>query len=103
MVLVLVLILVVVIDCYVVLVGVGNSHRFRNCKQKSAYDFTRTLVSHGMQLTHNSRSFMDEHPNEPEPSDYTKYPGKMDHITAVSLRVGCVMTIRDMRTQQHVT
>jgi len=31
---------------------------------------------------------MEQHPKSRQPSDYQKFPGKLDHTTAVALQVG---------------
>lgn len=67
-----------------------NNVLFR-CKQRTPYFLTRALLQHGMNITSKSRGFMEANPNSPEPADHTNFPGKMDHITAIGLRAGCLL------------
>jgi hypothetical protein len=34
------------------------------------------------------RTWLEAHPNEPEPKNYSEFPGKMDHVTAVAITPG---------------
>ncbi|KAH3762246.1 cyclophilin B [Pelomyxa schiedti] len=47
-------------------------------------------VDHAIVTTTPTRDFMEANPGQKQPSDYKKYPGKMDHTTAVAYRVGPV-------------
>eukprot|EP01102_Stenamoeba_stenopodia_P006379 TRINITY_DN1747_c0_g2_i1.p1 TRINITY_DN1747_c0_g2~~TRINITY_DN1747_c0_g2_i1.p1 ORF type:complete len:432 (+),score=91.90 TRINITY_DN1747_c0_g2_i1:179-1474(+) len=49
---------------------------------------TEALMKHAINITHHPRRFMETNPNAAQPKDFTLYPGKMDHITCVSVRVG---------------
>eukprot|EP01127_Copromyxa_protea_P002954 TRINITY_DN12865_c0_g1_i1.p1 TRINITY_DN12865_c0_g1~~TRINITY_DN12865_c0_g1_i1.p1 ORF type:complete len:1760 (-),score=273.24 TRINITY_DN12865_c0_g1_i1:1-5280(-) len=46
-------------------------------------DIVSRLIQHAVQLTSNSRDYMEKNPTLNEPMDYTKFPGKMDHTTAL--------------------
>jgi len=41
-----------------------------------------------METTGAGRQFMEQHPNTALEHDYVKYPGKMDHTTCVSFKIG---------------
>jgi len=49
---------------------------------------TDKLVQHCIRTTKDSRDFMEQNPGTKQPEDYRKYPGKMDHTTCVSYRIG---------------
>jgi CRP-like cAMP-binding protein len=46
-----------------------------------------SLIKHAKETTQSSRDFMEKFPNLKLPTDYTKYPGKMDHTTACAFKV----------------
>jgi len=46
------------------------------------------LVEHCIKLTDISREFMEKNPDKGLPKDYRKFPGKLDHTTCVSIKVG---------------
>ncbi len=46
------------------------------------------LLQHALNITQPSRDFMITNPKLRLPSDYTLYPGKMDHTTCLTVRVG---------------
>jgi len=48
---------------------------------------TDKLIEHCCKTTKSSREFMEKNPNTPQPSDYEKFPGKMDHTTCISFNV----------------
>lgn len=50
-------------------------------------DVVRKLVDNAVKTTQSSRKWMNEHPKEKLPSDYVKFPGKLDHVTCVCVRV----------------
>jgi hypothetical protein len=54
-------------------------------------DITRSLLSHCKEITSSSRHWMQENPTKKLPNDYVKYPGKMDHVTAIAIKVGLVI------------
>ncbi|KAH3743374.1 1-phosphatidylinositol 4,5-bisphosphate phosphodiesterase delta-4 [Pelomyxa schiedti] len=47
-----------------------------------------SLLEHCVQTTQSSRQFMETNPKQKLPSDYTKFPGKLDHTTCVCILVG---------------
>jgi hypothetical protein len=47
-----------------------------------------TLASFCVSNTQSSRAFMADNPYKRLPSDYTLYPGKMDHTSLIAMRVG---------------
>jgi len=55
---------------------------------KTPYDITRKLIEHSYQLTSKSRDFMEENPSSAEPRNYIKFPGKMDHCSCITYRIG---------------
>jgi hypothetical protein len=69
--------------------------RFRNIFlrsviQQADYDPRRivdALVTHAWRTTVASREFMEVNIGKKQPADCAKYPGKMDHATALCLRV----------------
>lgn len=64
------------------------------------HNFTETIIQYCLDVcileissyvgkeSTDSRKFMEQNPNAALPSDYSKYPGKMDHATCVCIRVG---------------
>ena len=64
------------------------SEIFGKCKDKTPPEFNKALVQHSMKITQTARSFMESNPSESEPQGFKKYPGKMDHVTALTVRVG---------------
>jgi len=48
---------------------------------------TARIMKHCLSVTGKGREWMEQNPREKLPSDYVEYPGKMDHATAVVLRV----------------
>jgi hypothetical protein len=57
------------------------------CEDLSPEVLCRTLADFCLKNTKSSRDFMDENPNKRLPSDYTKFPGKMDHTSLLAVRV----------------
>jgi hypothetical protein len=49
---------------------------------------TRKLIKYCRDLTNAGRLWMEQNPKKQLPHDYVLYPGKMDHTTCVSIRVG---------------
>jgi hypothetical protein len=45
------------------------------------------LMEYCAKTTSKSREFMEKNPQTPHPPDYSEYPGKMDHTTAVVFQV----------------
>eukprot|EP01114_Cavostelium_apophysatum_P012568 TRINITY_DN2843_c0_g1_i1.p1 TRINITY_DN2843_c0_g1~~TRINITY_DN2843_c0_g1_i1.p1 ORF type:complete len:489 (-),score=148.62 TRINITY_DN2843_c0_g1_i1:119-1585(-) len=45
------------------------------------------IMKHCLSITSRGREWMEQNPREKLPNDYVTYPGKMDHATAVILRV----------------
>lgn len=48
---------------------------------------TEKLIQYAITVTEKSKVFMETHPNQPLPSDYKLYPGKLDHTSCVSIKV----------------
>jgi len=46
-----------------------------------------TILKYCMDTTQQSRKFMEENPTLKQPTDYRRFPGKMDHATCVVVRV----------------
>lgn len=53
----------------------------------SPLNVVKSLVDNAVKITQSSRKWMNEHPKDKLPSDYVKYPGKLDHVTCVCIRV----------------
>jgi len=45
------------------------------------------IMKHCLSVTGRGREWMEQNPKEKLPNDYVQYPGKMDHATAVVLRI----------------
>ena len=56
-------------------------------KPQSSSDIVSVISSYLIQLTQSSRDFHQTQPNKKLPRDFQKYPGKMDHSTAICLRI----------------
>jgi hypothetical protein len=54
----------------------------------SPASITDALINHAIKITDPSREFMEKNSGKKLPDDYTKYPGKMDHSTALCFVVG---------------
>ena len=48
----------------------------------------KRIIDHCSSRTYESRKWMETNRGKKLPSDYSKYPGKMDHTTCVVFRVG---------------
>jgi len=48
---------------------------------------TGRIMKHCMSVTGSGREWMEQNPKEKLPMDYVLFPGKMDHATAVVIRV----------------
>jgi len=48
---------------------------------------TSRIMKHCLAVTSKGREWMEQNPKEKLPNDYVEYPGKMDHATAVVIRV----------------
>jgi hypothetical protein len=46
------------------------------------------LLRHAVDITRSSRDFMEQYPQKRLPQDFKTYPGKMDHVSCVCVRVG---------------
>eukprot|EP01104_Vermistella_antarctica_P015048 TRINITY_DN4860_c0_g1_i2.p1 TRINITY_DN4860_c0_g1~~TRINITY_DN4860_c0_g1_i2.p1 ORF type:complete len:1810 (-),score=454.74 TRINITY_DN4860_c0_g1_i2:90-5519(-) len=46
------------------------------------------LMEYSAEINKPAQDWMEEHPNKKLPSDYTRFPGKMDHSTAICWQVG---------------
>lgn len=46
------------------------------------------LLRHAVDITRSSRDFMERYPSKRLPPDFKTYPGKMDHVSCVCVRVG---------------
>ena len=61
--------------------------------QLSPQSIVQRLLHNSLISTRQSRKFMREHPGKRLPSNFEKYPGKMDHTTALAITVGDVSHI----------
>jgi len=46
------------------------------------------VVEYAIATTASTREFMEQNPDKKLPSDYTKYPGKVDHTSCACVKVG---------------
>jgi len=46
------------------------------------------IIKHCLQITSKSREWMEQNPTSRLPDNYATYPGKMDHATCVTVRIG---------------
>ena len=51
-------------------------------------DITETVIKYCKDMSLPSQKFMQENPGKRLPNDYNRFPGKMDHTTLVTIRVG---------------
>eukprot|EP01094_Clydonella_sp_ATCC50884_P011330 TRINITY_DN21127_c0_g1_i1.p1 TRINITY_DN21127_c0_g1~~TRINITY_DN21127_c0_g1_i1.p1 ORF type:complete len:754 (+),score=257.55 TRINITY_DN21127_c0_g1_i1:278-2539(+) len=51
---------------------------------------TQALIRHARAITNSVRTYMEDHPSMKQPKDYQNFPGKMDHTSCLSFRVGRV-------------
>eukprot|EP01125_Pyxidicula_operculata_P005059 TRINITY_DN1856_c0_g3_i1.p1 TRINITY_DN1856_c0_g3~~TRINITY_DN1856_c0_g3_i1.p1 ORF type:complete len:1036 (+),score=326.34 TRINITY_DN1856_c0_g3_i1:443-3109(+) len=56
------------------------------CLEKHPVEVTSSLIEYCIKVTAPSRAWMEAHPNEREPADYRQFPGKMDHVTAITIK-----------------
>jgi len=49
---------------------------------------TKKLIQHVENVTSKIREFMEKNPNDTQPADSIQYPGKVDHVTCMVIRVG---------------
>ncbi|PRP80887.1 protein phosphatase 2C-related protein [Planoprotostelium fungivorum] len=54
----------------------------------SPNSITTRIIQFCLSMTGNGREWMEQNPREKLPNDYIKYPGKMDHATCVTMKVG---------------
>lgn len=54
----------------------------------SPESITNRIMKHCLSVTGKGREWMEQNPKEKLPMDYSSFPGKMDHATAVVVRVG---------------
>jgi hypothetical protein len=66
--------------------SIANALAAVHCR--TAAQLTQTLVDYCITKTTPTRQFMEADPSANEPTDYAKYPGKMGHITCVSVKIG---------------
>ncbi|KAF2074491.1 hypothetical protein CYY_004196 [Polysphondylium violaceum] len=64
------------------------SDHFQTEEQLEPTFISNTLLKHCTVTTQSSRDFMEQNTSKKLPSDYTLYPGKMDHNTCVCFKVG---------------
>jgi len=49
---------------------------------------TNKIMHHCLSVTGRGREWMEQNPKEKLPNDYVQYPGKMDHATVVTIKIG---------------
>uniref|UniRef100_A0A6B2L221 PPM-type phosphatase domain-containing protein n=1 Tax=Arcella intermedia TaxID=1963864 RepID=A0A6B2L221_9EUKA len=54
---------------------------------KSPQEITKKLILNSFMVTERSRTYMENHPNEAEPKSYKAFPGKMDHVTCITIKI----------------
>lgn len=55
---------------------------------------TKSFIRHAIDTTIPTRTFFKENPGKRLPSDYVKYPGKIDHTTVLAFKVGLKKPLR---------
>jgi hypothetical protein len=70
-------------------------------KEKSPFQFTHALIQHCLKTTNKARAYMEKNPTKPEPNNYVEYPGKMDHATCVTVRVGSITSDNNVSTAKN--
>jgi len=55
---------------------------------ESPKEITQKLIDHCMNVTQPSREYMEQNPTSILVDNYELYPGKMDHATCVSVKIG---------------
>jgi len=64
------------------------------CEEKNSIAFTQALIQHAKDTTVRNRTFMEENPSLPEPSNHKEYPGKMDHTSCIAyVNIPCIETL----------
>ncbi|KAH3759086.1 cyclophilin B [Pelomyxa schiedti] len=56
----------------------------------SPSEMVNVAVEHAIATTTPAREYMEANPGLKQPTDYKKYPGKMDHTTAIAFQIGPV-------------
>lgn len=54
----------------------------------TAETLVQSLIAYAINTTASGRVFMEENPGQNQQNDHEKYPGKMDHTTAIAFVVG---------------
>eukprot|EP01114_Cavostelium_apophysatum_P008242 TRINITY_DN2059_c0_g3_i1.p1 TRINITY_DN2059_c0_g3~~TRINITY_DN2059_c0_g3_i1.p1 ORF type:complete len:703 (+),score=132.40 TRINITY_DN2059_c0_g3_i1:1461-3569(+) len=67
---------------------IGGSASLTLENRTTPFNIACRLTEHVLNLTKPSRSFMEDNPDKKLPADYLKYPGKLDHSTCVSFKIG---------------
>ena len=62
---------------------------------ESATHVLQKLLYHVVSQTAKSRNFMEENPGKKQPTNYSEYPGKMDHCTCAVYKVACNTSLPD--------
>merc|ERR1712137_1175832 len=62
--------------------------RIINSDSPCAEDMTNRFVDYCRKMNQPAQTFMQEHPGKRLPNDYARFPGKMDHTTMITIRVG---------------
>eukprot|EP01122_Echinamoeba_exundans_P009097 TRINITY_DN3138_c0_g1_i1.p1 TRINITY_DN3138_c0_g1~~TRINITY_DN3138_c0_g1_i1.p1 ORF type:complete len:1118 (+),score=161.61 TRINITY_DN3138_c0_g1_i1:1174-4527(+) len=66
--------------------AIANALSAAQCR--TAAQLTQTIVDYCITKTTPTRQLMEANPAANEPTDYATYPGKMGHITCVSVKIG---------------
>jgi serine/threonine protein phosphatase PrpC len=71
------------------ILGVNATESTTESEHVTPSKCTQSLIQHAIKTTTNVRQYMESNPQASTvPKDYTKYPGKMNHATCLSFRVG---------------
>jgi len=67
---------------------------------ESPKDVTQKLIDYCMTVTSAGREYMEQNPSSILVDDYELYPGKMDHATCVSMKVGRYLNYKKEYTKK---
>eukprot|EP01124_Arcella_intermedia_P006210 TRINITY_DN13648_c0_g1_i1.p1 TRINITY_DN13648_c0_g1~~TRINITY_DN13648_c0_g1_i1.p1 ORF type:complete len:1287 (-),score=281.31 TRINITY_DN13648_c0_g1_i1:508-4347(-) len=70
-------------------------------KTQNPAEITQNLIEHCFKTTGNSRAYMETHPSAAEPTGFAEFPGKMDHVTSVALKVGPMWDENEYKKQKR--
>ena len=56
----------------------------------SARSIMRSIVNHSIRQTRSAREYLEQNTTQRLPTDYTQYPGALDHLTCLAFQIGPV-------------